>query len=343
MIILIVILVGIALYGVKASSFQNDYLSKETTSAIKGFFALVILFSHMNGYIVLNDSIFTKPYVAFIEYLGQAMVAMYFFYSGYGIMESIAHKPHYKDSFLKKRILKTLFHFDLAVLLFLLYSFLSKRHFPISYYFTCWIGWDSIGNSNWFIFDILALYLLIYAVLQFCSLRVQKDNPFSLALIIVGTFLLWCFLYFTKKGASWWINTLFTFPLGIGYSKYKERFEYRLKQNTKFFPILAFLTALLVIWHWRFGVDGYGFYSCLFAIWIVLVTTRIKFNNSWLQWLGTNAFSIYILQRLPMNFYSHIGLNENVPLFVCLSILTVLLLSWIFGKALNFIDSCLFN
>lgn len=63
---------------------------------------------------------------------------------------------------------------------------------------------------------------------------------------------------------------------------------------------------------------------------------KVKMNNVILQWLGKNAFSIYILQRLPMHLYSTCGLSS--PIFVLLSVLTTLLLSYFFTMVTKRVD-----
>lgn len=159
MIILFVILGLLALPGLRFTSFNKDYISIESTNAVKGLFAIIILFSHMNGYIVLQDNIYDNAFVSILRHLGQLMVAPYLFFSGYGILESAKKKEKYFDSFPRKRILKTLIHFDIAVFLYLLVNIFTGTNYPLSSYLTCWIGWESIGNSNWFIFVILSLYV----------------------------------------------------------------------------------------------------------------------------------------------------------------------------------------
>lgn len=137
-------------------------MSPKSTNAIKGIFAVIILFSHMKGYISLADKPADSSYAIVLGHIGQLMVAPYLFYSGYGILESIKRRAYYFETYPRKRLLKTLVHFDLAVLCYLMLMTTIGTYYPTVNYVTCWIGWESIGNSNWFIFDILALYCIVY-------------------------------------------------------------------------------------------------------------------------------------------------------------------------------------
>ena len=84
MLILLVLLFIVSLWGVKISSFHKDYMSLEATNAIKGIFAVLILYSHMRQYMELPDTFSNNSYIIFLNYIGQMMVTMYLFILGMG-------------------------------------------------------------------------------------------------------------------------------------------------------------------------------------------------------------------------------------------------------------------
>ena len=75
----------------KPNEFNKDYISRAGTTAIKGIFVILIMFSHGKGYIDVGGK-FDVPYLKMQDHLNQMIVAMFMFYSGYGIMESIKKK-----------------------------------------------------------------------------------------------------------------------------------------------------------------------------------------------------------------------------------------------------------
>ena len=85
MVILLFILLLVSLYGIRVSSFHKDYISLDSTNAIKGLFAVLILYSHMRQYLILTDTFANNWYLAILNYIGQMMVTMYLFYSGYAV------------------------------------------------------------------------------------------------------------------------------------------------------------------------------------------------------------------------------------------------------------------
>ena len=73
--------------------------------------------------------------------MGQLIVVYFLFFSGYGIMYSIVNKgPRYVDSILKNRFIKSLLHFDLIILLYLIVQFFLGHRFKIEIILQSLIG-----------------------------------------------------------------------------------------------------------------------------------------------------------------------------------------------------------
>ena len=146
-----------------------DYIDKDNSSHIKGFFILIVFLSHIGGYVKFNNYLDTIA-VKGIFYFGQLMVTLFLFYSGYGVYESIKKKKNkYIDNMPKKRILVTLINFDIAVLTFFIVDLIFTKSFSISKLILSLIGWDSFGNSNWYIFIIILLYAITYLCATQCA------------------------------------------------------------------------------------------------------------------------------------------------------------------------------
>lgn len=331
MVLLLVLLACVALYGVKFSGHHDDYISKPVTDSIKGIFAIIIIYSHGRGYLPPFETL-TSPFdIMFykaIQAIGQLMVVMFLFYSGYGIMESYRKKQGYLNGFAKHRILKTLVIFDVAVILYIVLGLLIGKTFSIPEYILSFIGWESIDNSNWFVFDIIALYLLTYLSLVARSRWNLSTWKFHIiAFALCGAFIV--FIAATKK-ANYWYDTVLAFPLGLLYSEYKEKTERFFRQY--YWPSLG---VLIVAFSLMYGSRGYLtmiMTSVVFAVILVLVTMKVKLNNRALRWLGINCFGIYILQRIPMALFSELGLTAHWAAFYVAVVAATLALAAGFTK-----------
>ena len=188
MTILLIILIFLCFYKSKSYIFSNNfntlYLSKDTTTSIKGIFVLLVFFSHLKQYISF-DSIFDKGYVLLQDYLGQLIVCVFLFYSGYGIFESFKKKgKNYIEELPKSRILKTLVHFQIAIIVYLILNLIVGNNYSIVKKLLSFIAWESIGNSNWFVFTILCCYSSTY--FSFKILKKEKSAILCNFILIFG-------------------------------------------------------------------------------------------------------------------------------------------------------------
>ena len=320
-------------YGINYSAFQDDYLSVPKTTSIKGLFAVLILLSHVRGYGVFTSG--TDLGSTVLTILGQMIVVMYFFYSGYGISEQYRKKgDDYFRAFPKRRILKTLFHFDVAVLLFIILQSALGTYFPASEYLLSLIGWTSVGNSNWFVFDILVLYLLTWIAFRTCAYFKTSETVLCLSISCL-TLCFWLLLHHYRVTQEWWMNTIAAFPLGFWYSNVKTYADKVLKKHF----LIAFLPAILWIsWRLLVGIDVLGIAAILFAIGVVGFTSKVSIDNKVLRWLGTNCFEIYILQRLPMILLASFGFQNNGVLFMILTMLFTFIIAEAFHRCLITVD-----
>lgn len=214
-IIIILLSSGMTFYK---TGFYEGYIAKEQCNCLKGFFIVVVFCRHIAPY--LSDAGYDFSLLGYNlfrqidERIGQLLVVMFLFYSGYGVMESIKKKgSNYIDSIPKRRLLATLANFDVAILLFFLVNLSLGIHYDTQDILLSFTGWESIGNSNWYIFVILCCYLSTY--LTFKVVRGQNKNR---KLICGGNLLIISCIYvvLVKNKQSYWYDTIFSYPLGGG-------------------------------------------------------------------------------------------------------------------------------
>lgn len=364
--ILVAGLLVLCLWGCSFTKGKHvDYIDRSQTEAIKGIFAVVILFSHMQSYLDLKIGGGNLLYTRLLSYTGQLMVVMFLLYSGYGVAESLKrNREKYRKTFLTHRLLKVWLMFAIAVALYFGLSFALGTHYPASHYVLCWTGWESIGNSNWFVFDILVLYLITYLALQICSAVNQNGMGSTVVAVYLLTFIFLLLLVGLRKGAYWY-DTIIAYPTGMLYSLYRTRIEASLSRRKNWWA--AFIAAAALFAGLRFGLDPlmtklyaaqsqilihilkalrlilFVSTSSVFALCLVFLTMKLKLDNAALRWLGVNAFAIYILQRLAMIVYSHHGFNENGLIFAGLVIPTTLLLAAVYTAGTNRLNKYLFR
>lgn len=231
MVIFYIIILVLALWKLtyKINGFYDDYLNKEQCNAIKGIFILTVFVRHCIPYLIRSgyesSSWLFELYNVINGFLGQLIVVMFLFYSGYGVMESIKQKGNgYLKSFPKKRILGTLLNFDVAVICFLVMDTILGLHYPTSQICLSIIAWESIGNSAWYIFVILLCYLFTFL----CFYK-SRDYKKSCWVLLISLFSSMIVLSYIKE--IHWYCTILCFPLGVIFSLYKDYIEKMLKKQ----------------------------------------------------------------------------------------------------------------
>lgn len=315
--------------------FTQGYMTKDKTTTIKGIFVVLILFSHASQYISLGG-IYDDPYVALQSHLGQMVVAMFLFYSGYGMMESIKRRGYdYVKSIPMKRFPSVLLNFDIAIVLYVIVGLALGKSFSIKTILLSLIGWESVGNSSWYMFAIFVLYILTFVA--FFGTKFTKRKYFKVLCVGFLTVLTGAMVFIEMKLGlpSYWYNTLILFVLGFYYSCFQVYInKIFLKNDTTYFLTLMLSVGAYVVFYTirdRYGIISYTLWAIAFTALVVVLTMKVSVNNAVLNWMGQHVFSIYILQRIPMSILNHIGLaSSHKYVFLILSIAATLFMAQVF-------------
>ena len=301
----------------KIGQFHKDYSGLQVSTAIKGIFVILVFFCHFSSYVDTSvDG--NAAWRVFFSWLGQLVVAMFLFYSGYGIMLSSRKKGDAYIKALPQKVLLLLAKFAFAVTLFLAFRILTGQETSLSQYLLSLIGWESIGNSNWYIFAIMALYLI-----SFVGLRFARKKELLSAGIITALSLLFCFVMSRFKAGYWW-NTALCYSVGVWWAVLQPKIDKMTMKNIWTWLISLAVSGLAFYFFWRRCASSNAFYlvcACLFCVVINLALMKVKIGNKVLDFFGKHVFSIYILQRLA---FMTLGLapwiQSNLYLYFVLSL-----------------------
>ena len=203
----------------------------------------------------------------------------------------------------------------------------------------CWIGWESIGNSNWFVFDTLVFYFM--ALILMLGLK-KRSGAVYCAWLSVLCVVFWLVMRLARGVETWWYDTILCFPAGAWYGLLKERIDAAAQKTAVWWCGLAAIGVAFGALYFYGHIAAFSLCAALFCVLVVWVTMKVRLQNGVLLWLGRRSFSIYITQRLPMILLSHLGWNSNKPLFVALTLMTVFPVAEGFHRLLKIVDKRLF-
>lgn len=306
---------------------NTEFLSKKTCAVVNGVFIIMVFLSHVWQYIApalgQNWTGLDNIYSLVIRWAGQYIVVSFLLFSGYGVTTSILEKgTAYARKIPSARILPTLLNFDIAVCIFIAVNLSLGFHQSFAQCALSLCGWDSVGNSNWYIFCILWCYS--FSFVASLSSKHSKELHF---LIVLALCLLYIVLLSISKGNQrWWYDTVLAYPTGVAVALYKDKISIAIERWR--WPLLAALLTLFLflLYAGRKWAPGYNFIgSVVFALVLVVLLYRVNLNNAILGWCGSHLFVLYIYQRLPMLilatlFPSFVSCHQYLYMLACASI-----------------------
>lgn len=303
------ILFVIILCGLRYKKNNQDYISVQQTNVIKGIFIWLVFMGHIMPYItkVMPFELFVdKAATGVVSLLQQLVVVPFLFYSGYGVMNSIKNKgAGYVDSIPKKRLLNTMLNFGVAVLFFVALNLILSIPMDLKQVLLSLITWESVGNSNWYIFTICICYLT-----SFVSYKLFGYSKKSLIanFVILSVFA----VIISRFKGSWWYDTCLAYSAGSLYCYYKDKFENVISGNYLLYSVLgggiAIASYILMLKApIAKSLVFMNICSICFCFFMVILTMRFQLKSKVLEWSGKNLFPLYIYQRIPMILFSVIG------------------------------------
>ena len=333
-IILGILLVG-ALIGcrfARPGEFHRDYLSRESTIAVNGLFMIFVFLRHFLQYVSL-DGVLDRAALILDNRLDQLVVITFLFYSGYGVVTSLLHKGRSYALSLPKRALKVWLMFLGALLLYLILALCLGNELTLSQVLLSLVAWDSVGNSNWYVWGVIWLYLLSFAAYAFFA---EKPVVGTILLtILTGVFII--LMRFLKgSGSAYWYNTVFCYVLGAWYALFHEKLEGFLWKRDLHYILACVLAGILLVITYKLHQRSFLFYEAWVAVAIacvVLFTMKVRLYNPYLTFIGSHLFGFYILQRLPMIAFAHfMNMSAYVyPIFAASFIISAGL-AWLYHR-----------
>jgi len=325
---------------------QGRFLLVDGLRGVASF--VVVLFHVSSGNHIPQLLSIVPSWIAQIVRHGDLGVAIFFVLSGFVIAHSIYGKQvtiSFAGRFMLRRSLRLDPPYWATIFLTLALAFLSAKVVPgklppdISVgqlvthilYLQDVLGYSSINTVFWTL-SLEVQYYLIYVVMLLATQKnLRALYHGRLTIIIIGAAALVSLLWPTGvvQSGLWpgsFLPLWYSFLLGVG--------AYWSWRNPSFTPFLiAFMLAIAMCAILR--ADGFSFVSVLTAclLWASAVTGRIfkALNWSWLQFLGTISYSLYLTHnpiigasfRAGYMLTEHTLLWETIWWFVSLAVCIV--------------------
>ncbi len=320
------------------------YLSRLHTSMANGIFICLVFLSHLRQYEPWLGEIDSWILVQNSQMLGQLMVAPFFFFSGWGMMCSLQKKgKDYVRSLVNRRFPGLLLKFAAAVLVFWAVQSLLGQRYSWEQVLLSLVGWRSLGNSNWFIFMTLLMYLMVAGV--FALLPRQR---YVQGVLILGAILAPVVFAMGQLKPPYWYDTILCLPAGMWWcylcngKSTKELCRgglcalilvpagwwvyHHARELVEVLPVLSFWCGSMLA---NFGAVLFAWGVALAVGRYSMAYPRLGAGGRALAWCGGPAlFYLYIYQRIPMLLGQHFGLQEMGYVYLVGCAAVMVLMAW---------------
>ncbi|MEE1219267.1 MAG: acyltransferase family protein [Ruminococcus sp.] len=305
--------------------FKNpnvNYLSKENANSVKAICALGVVLHHITNEVVCG-ALFSP-----FQIIGFMMVAIFFFYSGYGLIFSLKNNPDYIKTFLSKRMVNIMIPYFLALVLYYIFYLICGQGLNFAGLFTQFLGKDPIIRYSWFIIVLIYLYITFWV-----SFKVFKNKTISY-FIFYTLVSFWSIGFFLPH----WSPSIVAFLLGALFANFKSFFD-KLLLKKGWIVIITSLVIFLSLVVLRMNCFGSVktiisfLVSIVFCVLIISSLTRINIHNRFLSFFGKISFEIYLYHGLMILIFNKLEfVKNNAMLYILLTLLFTVIVSYLMYK-----------
>ncbi len=303
----------------KLKEWNEDAMSFAQTKAILGFCTFGIVLhhcaEHTSAFWLMQH--LQKPGLEAYILIGHLLVAIFLFFSGFGMYKSAKNN---KDSFRRyfaKRYLPILISFFVSLGGFII---LMKTHRIRERDVLMWHPYA------WYIYCIIVLYFAFWLGFRFI-----KKDWFGILIVALGTgaWIWWCVK--TERG-TWWYNTAHMFLIGILVSKFEKQVMWLFKKVHAVWVILfAFVTymgyqvsynmwGIVEMNHLQmtpeqidnWSLAGQCISSISVAFLMLVISMKVKIGNPVNRFLGTITLELYMIHGLFVEIFGPYIMVERV-------------------------------
>ena len=349
-----IIVIGVLFYKVKispGSTLWEDCWNRDDAKSMQVFAAFGVILHHLAQLISNYDKIAVGP-IQIMTSMGILFTSIFFFYSGFGLMQSIDKKDDYLKDFLFNRMSVVLVPFLLTNILYILPGYAQYRITSVYGLCTSILGLTLINTNAWYLVEIMIFYLAFYC----CFKRIKNRNValgvyigFIIGVIIVSVLLGHDFSELNGHWfmGEWWFNSTFIFVMGLLFGKYRDAIVNFYKT-----PYVVKLISSIILFFVSFYAEEkirlkFGYYhethfyynygekfitlgaqiiTCiLFVQMILLITMKLRFYNVILKKLSLITLEFYLVQDFCMQYFDYESENPHYLIYFIVIVDSLLL------------------
>lgn len=284
------------------SKRTDDYFDpteRSVTNRFRGFFALLVILHHMAQRVTDKGLLWIYFDTGFLA------VAMFFFYSGYGLMKKGIGQ---KKGFFRKRLPALLIPYVVTMIIYWIIYALCGDVKSLSSLLAEHFNNASGISFLWYVFAYLAWILFLGLALQFLKKDIQILYTACLFALIYVSFGVLAIPHF-----FWIFDTVILIPLGCAWAYYQESIVTQIQKHYRpvlYLSLLVFLVSFIGHIHPLLRIPAYMISAASFMVFLNTATMKRQPSGRVMSFLGVISYEIYLLHGIPVTFLKDVIGNE---------------------------------
>lgn len=302
------------LHIVNRTAEDYSYFNRERTSFINGTLILLIILWHTSQHLSPSACLADRAMAScFFPGIAQCTtVAPFLFFSGIGVYSSFSIKGiPYLGALVLHRSFQLWLRFALVVMIYCLCAMMQGAETSWKELFLALLAWKHYGNINWYIFVIIASYLLFAFFFRF------HEKRRAIVWLILSVLLMVIIFKWSGKGSHWYMTPL-CFPAGVLFAWKRDKFHALILQVKHKITVGCTICILSVpafhipecVPYSRIVTANLASVAFCGGLLLLSASICVKRPNPFLVWCGSRAlFALLLAHMLP------ILLLERIPFF----------------------------
>lgn len=281
-------------------------ITRSSADCIKLVAAILIALHHYSQYVWTNHLSDSIIHHILCSQAGFIAVAIFFFLSGYGLMESEKKRHMAFGAFLKRRLLKVYVPVVLATALWLPVSaFLlgNDINHDIRY-----VLWDFNDSAMWFIETILLMYVVFGIFIQ---LPYKKKKVFSMICLTVMT-IMSIAICLTFIQGTFCILALPMFSIGVTASLCNDSSRNMWEIYSSLIGWGTIIILFTSIWESQYAKYALLDYAFIFIFILVFTMWRIDMKSKLTPMAGIISFDLYLVHNKVLTIMKDGVIDMNI-------------------------------
>ena len=274
------------------SSYHTEYLSLQSGNMLRGLFALVVVFHHLaqrttEGFLF---HLFT--------HVGYLAVAVFFFFSGYGLQKKYITDETYSHQFLLRRLPSVLIPYIIMNFIYWLANAVNGTFYSLTDVLQTLGNGSPLVANSWYIICILFFYVVFYCLMRIC----KRHYIWMIAGACLYN-LSWIIICHSLSYGTWWYKSSHLLVVGMIWATWDKKITEIIQKYYIIFTFIAWAAFLFLnyIKSSQIGlINGIILMAIAFDFVIIINLFSMKFciGNRILNYLGAVSLEIYMIHGL---------------------------------------------